>query len=469
MTFLTQNATRSSGGAHAGTRHVAIVGGGASGVLMAIHLLDRKDADFRVTILEGRNMLGCGIAYSTQDPGHLLNTRVSNMSAFARDPDHFRRWLAARPGLPSDELCFVGRATYGAYLSDLLRACQSGPGRGRLSCIRQTCTGLRRKGGGFVLELEGGASLLADQVILATGHSRPEGDPSGLLTGAWDTIPATDPDGRVLIVGTGLSMIDQALSLLAQGHRGEILALSRRGLLPRAHGPAVPLILSVADVPLGAPVSALFRWARRLARQAELQGGSWRDAIDAIRPHVRRLWTGLSTEERARFLRHAAPWWDVHRHRMPPASAERIGKAMARGQLRVMRGAFLSARPGQGGVVAELRLPGGAGRLELTAARIIDCRGIRRDLRRHGSPLVRTMLAKGQVRLDPLRIGLDVASDGTLRDAAGARIEGLFAIGPASRAAFWEITAIPDIREQVAALAASLAAGCGARLGGRPQ
>ena len=466
MTFLTHNATRPPEPPHAGARHVVIVGGGASGVLMAIHLLDRRDAGFRVTILEGRNMLGCGIAYSTQDPGHLLNTRVSNMSAFARDPDHFRRWLAARPGLPSDELCFVGRPTYGAYLSDLLRAWQTGPGRGRLSCIRQTCTGLRRKGAGFVLELDSGTSLLADQVILATGHSRPDSDPSGLLTGAWDAIPETDPDGRVLIIGTGLSMIDQALSLLAQGHRGEIVALSRRGLLPREHGPAVPLILSVADVPLGAPVSALFRWARQLARQAEAQGGSWRDAIDAIRPHVRRLWAGLSTEERARFLRHAVAWWDVHRHRVPPASADRIGKAMARGQLRVMRGAFLSARPGRDGVIAELRLHGEGGRVEFPAARVIDCRGIRRDLRQHGSPVVRAMLARGQARLDPLQIGLDVAPDCTVRDAGGERIEGLFAIGPVSRAAFWEITAIPDIREQVAALAVSMGEGCRAREAG---
>ena len=78
--------------------HVLVVGGGASGVLMAAHLLRDPQGQAQVTILEGRHMLGCGIAYSTQDPGHLLNTRVSNMSAFARDPDHFRRWLAARPG-----------------------------------------------------------------------------------------------------------------------------------------------------------------------------------------------------------------------------------------------------------------------------------------------------------------------------------------------------------------------------------
>ena len=61
---------------------------------------------------------------------------------------------------------------------------------------------------------------------------------------------------------------------------------------------------------------------------------------------------------------------------------------------------------------------------------------------------------------------LDVEPDCTLRDAAGERIEGLFAIGPVSRAAFWEITAIPDIREQVAALAVSMGEGCRAREAG---
>ncbi len=48
--------------------HVLIIGGGGSGVMMAAHLLSRPDAGFRVTIVEGRHMLGCGVAYSTTDP-----------------------------------------------------------------------------------------------------------------------------------------------------------------------------------------------------------------------------------------------------------------------------------------------------------------------------------------------------------------------------------------------------------------
>ena len=55
--------------------HILIVGGGASGVLMATHLLSAHKK-LRVTILESANLLGCGLAYSTRDPDHLLNTRV---------------------------------------------------------------------------------------------------------------------------------------------------------------------------------------------------------------------------------------------------------------------------------------------------------------------------------------------------------------------------------------------------------
>ena len=72
--------------------HVLIIGGGASGVLMAVHLL-RQPAPVQVTLIEGRGAMGAGIAYATTDPEHLLNTRVHNMSAFPEDPLHFHRWL----------------------------------------------------------------------------------------------------------------------------------------------------------------------------------------------------------------------------------------------------------------------------------------------------------------------------------------------------------------------------------------
>lgn len=440
--------------------HVVIVGGGASGVLMASHLLTQPGARFRVTILEGRNMLGCGVAYSTTDPDHLLNTRVHNMSAFADQPDHFHHWLEDRDpaAAPVSPAGFVSRATYGAYMSDLLRQFTTGAAGRQMSCLRVTCLRIEETAEGVIAHLSDGSTLAADLAILATGHVMPRVAAGSALTGAWGTVDTVDPKDRIVIVGTGLSMVDQVLSLLKSGHRGEIVSVSRRGLLPRSHAATRPLAVAAADVPVGVGMSRLLAWARALARLAEDQGGTWRDAVDGIRPHVRRIWRGLPQAERARFLRHLVTWWDVHRHRIPPESDGRITDAIRQGRLRLTRGAFLDARRSDDGrVEARVLRHGDAAPSLIEAGGIIDCRGIRRDPVENASPLMADLLARGAARIDPMRIGLDVADDCRILDASGAPSARVLAIGPVSRAAFWEITAIPDIREQVAEVARALA------------
>ena len=439
--------------------HVVIIGGGASGVLLAAHLLSRPGRDLRVTIVEGRNMLGCGVAYSTTDPDHLLNTRVHNMSAFSDRPHHFQDWLAEQGGFGAvTGQSFVSRATYGAYMAGLLRPWSQGEDSRRLRCLRQTCIRVEETPRGILAHLEDGQAVIGDLAVLATGHVQPETRTTGALSGPWQPLDAVDPEARIVIIGSGLSMVDQVLSILKSGHRGEILSLSRRGQLPRAHTATKPLSLLPGDIPLGASMSTLLAWARAQAARAEQQGGTWRDAVDGIRPHVRSIWRALPVAERARFLRHAATWWDVHRHRMPPASEAEIQRALASGQLVLQRAAFLGAElGGPQGRRLKLQPRGAEAPVTLDAARVIDCRGIRRDPESHASPLMADLLARGHARIDPLRVGLDVNGDCRVLDRAGTPSQRLYAIGPASRAAFWEITAIPDIREQVAGLAAELA------------
>ncbi len=440
-----------------GCRHVLVTGGGASGVLMAVHLLTRDEA-IRVTLIEGRHILGCGIAYSTRDSDHLLNTRVHNMSAFPDAPQHFQHWLEARPeGRGKTPNTFVSRQTYGAYMGDLLTPWQ-GAGN-RLTCLRRQVLRLEETAGGVVAHLDGGARLSGDLAVLATGHAVPGPDPEGLVLGAWATVPPTPVGAPVVIVGSGLSMVDQVLSLVKSGHRGPILTVSRRGQMPRSHARSTPMAVGRCDVPFGAPVSRLLRWARGLAGEAEAQGGTWRDAVDGIRNHAAAIWQAMGLEERARFLRHAVAWWEVHRHRIPAASGDGILDAVARGQLVHRRGAFLRAeRAPDGSLRAVIRPHGQGAEVALPAARIIDCRGIRHDPEANASPLIADLLARGAARIDPLRLGVEVTDDCRLVAADGRASDRILAIGPASRAAFWEITAIPDIRAQVAMLAARIAA-----------
>ena len=226
------------------TRHVIIVGGGASGVLLATQLLRKPASDFQVTLIEKRPDVGRGVAYCTANPEHLLNVRASNMSALPDDPDHFWRWLCARnansrAGAPpvSDSFCFAPRQIYGDYIASLITPLVSGRGRpSRLDIVQGECVHVSETRDGAKVQLADGSYHTGDFVVLATGHEPPE-KTGGYYADPWTT-PARSgvaPDDRILILGTGLTMIDYVLSLLLAGHRGQIIAISRRGLLPKAH------------------------------------------------------------------------------------------------------------------------------------------------------------------------------------------------------------------------------------------
>src|ERR1043166_2649854 len=97
-------------------RTIAVIGGGFSGSLMAVHLLRRCSAADRILLIERSAAFGRGIAYATGNDSHLLNVRAGNMSAFSREPDHFLEWLSRLPQAErdavqttADRLTFVSR------------------------------------------------------------------------------------------------------------------------------------------------------------------------------------------------------------------------------------------------------------------------------------------------------------------------------------------------------------------------
>src|SRR4030095_291406 len=101
--------------------------------------------------------------------------------------------------------------------------------------------------------------------------------------------------------GTGLTMVDVVLSLDGAGHKGSILALSRRGQAPRAHADLAPAPVYQVEVP-HARLAAMWRWLRR--RSAEV---GWRAAVDSLRPHSHALWQSLNVDPQKSFMRQARP------------------------------------------------------------------------------------------------------------------------------------------------------------------
>lgn len=433
---------------------VAVVGGGFSGLLTAVHLL-RGDPKVRVRLIERRPKLGEGRAYSTHAPDHLLNVRAANMSAFPDDPGHFLRWL----GEPEGAEAFIRRTRYAEYLRFLL-ADEIGDLKAgqRLTLKLGEAVEARPQGGRWTVRLGHGHTCEADAVVLAIGflppqwpahiHVEGEGLPP-LIADPWSADLSTVPQGDVLLLGSGLTMVDMAMSLAAPGRR--LTALSRRGLMPLSHGPALPS--SAPPESLAGP-AAVLRVLRRRARKV-----GWRSAVDSIRPLTAAIWRGWSYDDRRRFMRHLLPWWDVHRHRMAPVIADKIAAMTAAGGLRIEAGHLESLHAGPDGVEAVLRLRGGHERLVRRYAAVVNCAGQQGDPAKAGGELIAGLHANGLLGPDPLRLGLDIDPDFRVLAAHGGRpTEGLYAVGPLTRAAVWEAVAVPDLRRHTAALAATILA-----------
>jgi uncharacterized NAD(P)/FAD-binding protein YdhS len=459
---------------------VAIVGGGASGVLTALHLLRRR-APVRIVLIEERAQLGRGVAYSTTCDAHLLNVPASQMSAFPDEPRHFLQW--ARDRHPEVEAgSFLPRRLYGQYLEwCLTEEIAAARRRTPFTAVRGRVVGVAAGPGGAVLRLVGGETVWASEVVLALGNSAGSVEPKvveglGLIRDAWQPDAIADlPEGRpVVLIGTGLSAVDVVLSLDEAGFDGPIHAVSRHGLLPHVHRP-LPHDARAAGILRASPVMTVRAATPERARElvasirAEIRlAGAlehdWRAVVDGLRPRTQALWAGLPEVERARLQRHALRYWEVHRHRMAPEVGERIERLRRSGQLRISAGRVVSVTAASGGTAVTVRLRGGraAGTVRpssdvvLEAGAVIRCTGPREHLASLGDPLLDGLFADGDARPGPLGLGLAVDSDGRLLDRIGQPSDTLWAIGPLRRGALLETTAIPEIRVQAAALAQTL-------------
>ncbi|MEP9363597.1 FAD/NAD(P)-binding protein [Nocardioides sp. CN2-186] len=417
-------------------RHVAIIGGGASGVLTALQLLaSSADSDLSVTVHEASGVLGRGIAYGTSDPRHLLNVRARHMSAYADIPSDLLDW-AVRAGRDPDPLGFLPRMEYSAYLQDTLAAAADH----RLTICAGRVDDVVPIEGGFELHTRDRVTTAA-QVVLAYGNQRPQAltelsGLSGLIDNPWDlaAIRALPGDAAVVVVGTGLTAIDTVITLLEDEPWRSVTMVSRHGLLPAAHieQQSTAWISDVPEGPLTADGIAAF--VRGQVAAARVHDVDWRNVVDGLRPQTQSIWLRLSVEERQRFLAVHARDWEIRRHRMAPEVADRIEGYRLDGRLTVTDG-------GVSGVDVQ------------AADAVVNCTGPLTDVSRSDDPLLQALQARGLVAPDPLRLGIDSTLAGEVVGADGLVVDGLYAVGPPRKGTLWESTAIPEIRTQAAEVA----------------
>ena len=460
------------------TPTVAVIGGGLSGALVAERLLRTSGGPLHVVVVERRDTLGTGLAYSTDRREHVLNVPSKSMSAVDGEPEHFLAWLRGKGsasarewGASFDADGFVPRGLYGAYVGQLLaEAAKSAKPAVSFAHERGVAIALSVEAGRVRVTLQGDRTIDAGHVVLALGNP-PPADPTSAdlafysspryVLDAWQPEAFRDlsPAAPVLVLGTNLTMIDVALTLDQEGHRGTIVAISTHGLVPPPHQlphEAVPPFLEIPGA--GARITRLLRAVRDRAGVASAQGHDWRAVMDAIRPLGQSVWRSLQESERRRFLRHLRAYWEIHRHRAAPAAMEQVARMRAMGRL-VIRGGRISGFVERGRRVDVTFVErGGRGKQMTQVERVINATGPDMNYRRARDPLLRQLLHDGLCRPGPMGLGFEATAEGAVIGAGGGPSLVLSTLGPPLRGVLWETTAVPEIRAQAAALARRIVA-----------
>jgi uncharacterized NAD(P)/FAD-binding protein YdhS len=450
-------------------KSITIVGGGGSGTLLAVNLLRAKTTlPIHVNLVEKNSRLCKGVAFSTSDDVHLLNVPTAKMGAFPDDVGHFHRWLNDS-GYTYEPTDFVPRRLFAEYLSAVLSdAIVRRPSNITFEQIDDEAVEVTSGDQPAEVVTAMGQRLASDLVVLAFGNFLPPdpavpdlsyADSDKYFRDVWapGIYDRLDPHDRVLIIGTGLSMVDVVMKLEKLDHRGEIIAVSTRGLLPAVHKLGFEYPTFNEELAGSTKITDIFTKVRRHIQAATESGSDWRAVIDGLRPVTHQIWQDLPIEEKRYFLQHLSRYWNVARHRIPPRAAMVIDELRGAGQLQVLRGRLKNIRVTEEGCFLLRYLDMGK-ELSVNADAIFNCIGSEANFSNLDSPLLTNLYESGAIRNSELRIGLDATPDGRLLNADGEINPSLYTLGTALKGILWESTAIPEIRSQARDLAQQIIA-----------
>lgn len=452
---------------------ITIIGGGFSGTLTAVQLLRQTPFPICVKLINTGFPFGKGVAYSAESNLHLLNVRAGRMSAFPHLPRHFVNWLETQPDVmqfcqPGESLAegFMPRRIFGQYVAYILEnALDKSPAGSRLIVIEDEVINVKpAKPKGYVVSLKNHPEFETEKIVLALGNFLPEqlkGISEEVLAGGsyfgnpWqsEAVENLATDEPVLLVGTGLTMVDVVLSLLERKFTGKIIAVSPKGFLPMVHRHTNPYPDFRAELKPPYSIDKLYGAVKKHIRKAINQGSSCEALIDSLRPQTQEIWQGLSQPDKKKFLRHLSSLWGVFRHRISAQIADRIQEARDSGQLEVIAGRLQAANLKNGNLEVTIKQKGQSETKTLNVQRIVNCTGPQTDYQKIKSPLIQDLLAQKLILPDELRLGLKALPDGRLIQENGLPSCSFFTIGTTLRGALWESTAVPEISEQAAHLA----------------
>lgn len=439
------------------TYDICVIGAGFGGLMVVANLV-RGNKGLNIFWTGAPHDPGRGTAYSTRESAHVLNVRADRMGAFADDHLHFFKWLETHSAGQYQSGDYVPRMTFGAYLDTIRMQAET---HGKITAVGLTAVNARHAGQ-WNISLDDGREIAAKHLVIATGNPAitdrgwPKNDIYVSDFWRWrfadNRLPVLDSDDTVLIVGTGLTAIDAAASCRADGFEGQIFAVSPHGRWPATHAdPVAPYkdAQNLYEALKQKPTALHYLQTVR----THTEKNEWRmqsnakgvvcdhvySVIDSLRPNVVELWQLLPEREKSRFMRHLWSLWNIHRHRIAPEVAETLKN------ITVIPGRLTET---QDDGTVQIRHRGGRGNTPIKADRVINCTGPSYATLTKSNSLLGGLIEQQFVKSGPLGLGV------TSSDTPHLHIIGTPLLGERL-----ETTAVPELREQAAAVAAKILAG----------
>lgn len=434
------------------------MGGGASATLLLAQLSIQLHAlstnPINIYIVDNSQAFTVGIAYSIEHPSFVLNVAANRMGAFPDKPEDFYQWLIDYPALwrnlhadfktiEFQSTDFVPRMIYGAYLRWVFDQAIARSHSKNISTHRVVArvTKINPINNSKRLQVIIGSDevLIADTVIFATGNAHQNhqhlvgthifSSPycNHFLRQDWSNTK------DVIVLGSGLSMVDAIQYITQQGYQGKFHLLSRHGLIPLPH-------LSdhhAKEAPdfLARNLTTAKKIIKNIRNQISTNTQNsinWQASINALRPHTNRLWLSLTDPERKK-LRRFLPWWNVVRHRIPVDAYEALKKLQQTGRLTITKGDVKKAE--SDGEYFLLQLNNKT--LFIKAEKMVVCSGYQYESEYLSNFLGKLLKPQDQLQKDLMNCDFKISNT-----------HPIYAVGPCLAGVLFETTSIHDIRQQ---------------------
>lgn len=437
-------------------QRIVIVGGGAAGSILAIHLIKKAKQPVSITIVEKQYEKGRGIAYSPLCKDFLLNVPSCKMGIYPDSVDDFFNWLLHKKYdyKGSD---FVPRKIFGDYLEERLSEYFEAEHGHEVMFVRDEVIRLEVKGHEIYLNLKENGVFVADDVVLAIGNFPPKKilpDIKGVYNSPWDNNfwdVCKDGDD-IALIGTGLTAIDFVNEWHHKGFQGKITMISRNGELPLVHEEPCMQGLLKGYFDEQDSLRTVIRKVNAIKRHPFLKIVRPVCVIEELRLLFPRLWYHWSIEERDLFYRRLFKVWNINRHRIPPQVGKILEERILDGRINVYGAKINSIESTKDGVKIDILDKATKTAIIIQPRYVLNCTGPDADYSKAESVLLQQLLEDGIVQVDELKTGLLCNSKLQLKGKNGAQ-KNIWALGPPLKSMFFESTAINEIRNQASVLA----------------